>query len=97
MVESMVFSYPSRPNFHVANGITFKARRGESVALVGPSGSGKSTIINLLQRFYDTEKGSISVDGRNIVEINTQHLRNNVALVGQEPVLFRGMIGHGCI
>ncbi|KAK6030787.1 ABC transporter, ATP-binding protein [Ostertagia ostertagi] len=88
----MVFSYPNRPNFHIANGLSFNACRGESIALVGPSGSGKSTIINLLQRFYDAQEGSINLDGKNIVEINTQHLRDNIALVGQEPVLFKGTI-----
>jgi len=62
------------------------------VALVGHSGCGKSTLIQLIERFYDVEKGSISIDGHEIQELNVRSLRNCIGLVGQEPVLFNGTI-----
>lgn len=61
---------------------------GEHVALVGPSGSGKSTIVKLLFRFYDLDKGKILVDGQKISAVTQDSLRENVALVPQDPVLF---------
>ena len=65
---------------------------GEVVALVGPSGSGKSTIVNLLQRFYDVDSGSITLDGKDICEYNVRWLRQQMGYVGQEPVLFKGSV-----
>ncbi|CAN0558346.1 unnamed protein product, partial [Ectocarpus sp. 12 AP-2014] len=65
---------------------------GETVALVGPSGSGKSTCIQLLLRFYDPEEGTVTVDGRDVKEINVHWLRSQMGYVGQEPVLFTGTI-----
>ncbi len=69
-------------------GVDFMARRGETVALVGPSGAGKSTVINLLPRFFDVTAGRISIDGTDIGSVTLDSLRRNVALVGQEAVLF---------
>ncbi len=61
---------------------------GEKVALVGPSGAGKSTITKLLLRLYDVEKGSIEIDGQNIAQVTQDSLRNSIAFVPQEPILF---------
>ncbi|DAZ96538.1 TPA: hypothetical protein N0F65_011215 [Lagenidium giganteum] len=61
---------------------------GETVALVGPSGSGKSTIVSLLKRFNDPSSGSVKLDGTNIRDLNVKWLRQQIGLVGQEPVLF---------
>lgn len=61
---------------------------GETVALVGSSGNGKSTCIQLLQRFYDPIEGRILIDGHDIKQFNLSWLRSNLAVVGQEPVLF---------
>ncbi|KAF1781403.1 P-loop containing nucleoside triphosphate hydrolase [Phytophthora cactorum] len=61
---------------------------GETVALVGPSGSGKSTVISLLERFYDPLDGSVKIDGEDVRSLNVKWLRQQVGLVGQEPVLF---------
>lgn len=61
---------------------------GETVALVGSSGNGKSTCIQLLQRFYDPIEGRIFIDGHDIKQFNLSWLRSNLAVVGQEPVLF---------
>ena len=69
-------------------GVDFTARRGETVALVGPSGAGKSTVINLLPRFFDVTAGRVSIDGTDIGSVTLDSLRRNVALVGQEAVLF---------
>jgi ATP-binding cassette, subfamily B (MDR/TAP), member 1 len=86
------FSYPSRPTIQVCKGYSLSISAGETVALVGTSGSGKSTLVNLLLRFYDVQRGSISFDGVNIKDINCRWLRSNVGFVGQEPVLFFGSI-----
>ena len=69
-------------------GVDFTARRGETVALVGPSGAGKSTVINLLPRFFDVTAGRISIDGTDIAAVTLDSLRRNLALVGQDAVLF---------
>ena len=69
-------------------GVDFTARRGETVALVGPSGAGKSTVINLLPRFFDVTAGRICIDGTDIGSVTLDSLRRNVALVGQDAVLF---------
>uniref|UniRef100_A0A1I7YWD3 ABC transporter ATP-binding protein n=1 Tax=Steinernema glaseri TaxID=37863 RepID=A0A1I7YWD3_9BILA len=91
-LQNVQFSYPSRPHVKVTNGLNLKANRGETIALVGPSGGGKSTTINLLQRFYDYQHGSVNVDGTNVRAISLDNLRSQMALVGQEPVLFSGSI-----
>ena len=69
-------------------GVDFTARRDETVALVGPSGAGKSTVINLLPRFFDVTAGRISIDRTDIGSVTLDSLRRNVALVGQDAVLF---------
>lgn len=58
--DDVTFRYPQRQEVQVLKGVTFEARVGQTVALVGSSGCGKSTIVSLVQRFYDTESGSVS-------------------------------------
>nr|WP_319249520.1 ABC transporter transmembrane domain-containing protein [uncultured Celeribacter sp.] len=82
------FSYPSRPNAPALNDVSFDIQPGETVALVGPSGAGKSTIIQLLQRFYDPQSGTITMDGTPIAEMQRAEFRRNIALVPQDPVIF---------
>jgi len=65
---------------------------GKVTAIVGPSGCGKSSIISLLLRFYDPESGQITLDGTDIRDIHLKSLRNQISLVGQEPVLFQGTV-----
>ncbi len=74
-------------------GVSFVIRPGESVALVGPSGSGKTTAANLLPRFYQAESGQIRVDGHALEDIRLDSLRDNIALVSQDVVLFNDTLG----
>ncbi|MDD9269140.1 ABC transporter ATP-binding protein [Paenibacillus sp. GCM10023248] len=73
-------------------GISFKARSGDVIALVGPSGAGKSTIINLLLRFYDPNKGSVTLDGEDMRNYDLHDLRSHMALVLQDNILFSGTV-----
>ncbi|EYC28974.1 hypothetical protein Y032_0007g3527 [Ancylostoma ceylanicum] len=91
-VQKVEFSYPSRPDVKVAKNLNLIARNGQAVALVGASGCGKSTVIQLLERFYDPDSGNIKIDDNDLGLMCKVHLRKNIALVGQEPVLFRGSI-----
>jgi subfamily B ATP-binding cassette protein MsbA len=70
------------------SGVTLQARRGESIALVGPSGGGKTTILNLIPRFYDPTEGRVTIDGRDVRDVSLASLREQIALVTQEPFLF---------
>ena len=72
----------------VLNGLSMHIAPHEKIALVGPSGAGKSTITKLLLRFHDVESGVISIDGQNIAKVTQNSLRENVAMVPQEPILF---------
>lgn len=83
------FAYNTR---EVISGISFKVRKGETVALVGPSGGGKTTISDLIPRFYDVTAGEILVDGRNIKEYSQHSLRAHMGIVSQETVLFNDTI-----
>ncbi|GIN86457.1 multidrug ABC transporter permease [Heyndrickxia sporothermodurans] len=88
--NQVYFGY--KENNDVLKNITFEAKCGETVALVGHTGSGKSSIMNLLFRFYDCTKGEIKIDGKNINELSTQSLREHMAIVLQDPYLFTGTI-----
>lgn len=92
--QDVFFRYPSRPEIIVHRGLNIKIRAGQTVALVGSSGCGKSTCIQLLQRFYDPVFGAVLLDELDIRKYNIQWLRSNIAVVGQEPVLFMGTIGN---
>jgi subfamily B ATP-binding cassette protein MsbA len=70
------------------NGVDLIARHGRTVALVGPSGGGKTTILSLIPRFYDVTEGKITVDGEDVREVTLASLRDQIALVTQEPFLF---------
>ncbi len=88
--EAVTFGY--KPGEDVLKNITFRARQGETVALVGHTGSGKSSILNLLFRFYDVERGVISVDGIDVRDMPKQQLRQHMGIVLQDPFLFTGTI-----
>ena len=90
--NNICFSYPSRRDIQVLKGITFNVEQGKQIAIVGPSGSGKSTIAGLIFRFYDPESGEISIDGKNINDYALSQIRNQMAIVPQEVMLFGGTI-----
>lgn len=85
------FAYPGADG-EALKGVSFAARPGECVALVGPSGSGKTTVANLLPRFYRVTGGEIRIDGHRTEDIRLDSLRNNIALVSQEVVLFNDTV-----
>ncbi|XP_035227144.1 ATP-dependent translocase ABCB1-like isoform X2 [Stegodyphus dumicola] len=87
-LKDVHFNYPARPDVPILRGFSLKIKSGETVALVGPSGCGKSTIVQLIQRFYDADRGSVEIDGVDVRDLNVGWLRDNIGLVGQEPVLF---------
>ncbi|XP_072301487.1 bile salt export pump [Eucyclogobius newberryi] len=82
------FTYPSRPDTQVLNGLTVAVKPGETLAFVGSSGCGKSTSVQLLQRFYDPDQGKVLIDGRSSQSISVPFLRSQIGIVSQEPVLF---------
>jgi len=86
--KDMHFNYPSRPDQMALSKLNISIEEGKSLALVGPSGAGKSTIFEMLQRFYDPQSGSITMDGVDIKDMDTHHLRQQMALVPQQPALF---------
>ena len=85
------FKYADCPGYLFKN-LTLKFKAGERIALVGESGSGKSTIAKLLQRFYDVNSGSITLDKYNIKDLELKSLRQNIGVVSQEPLLFNESI-----
>ncbi|AYC30188.1 ABC transporter ATP-binding protein [Paenisporosarcina cavernae] len=88
--EDVWFAYNEEE--YVLKNISFEAKKGETVALVGHTGSGKSSIMNLLFRFYDVSKGAITIDGQNIQELSRQTVRDHMGIVLQDPYLFTGTI-----
>ena len=72
--------------------ISFLAKPGQMIALVGPTGAGKTTLINLLPGFYETNQGDITIDGQNIAKTSLESLRKNISTVSQEPFLFNGSV-----
>lgn len=90
--EKVEFHYPSRTDIQVLRDVSFKVSAGQQIAIVGPSGSGKSTIVSLLLRYYDPSSGSIKIDGKPASEYDLTALRNQMAIVPQEVLLFGGTI-----
>ena len=89
-IRNVDFSYlPGKP---ILKDVSISAQKGKMIAVVGPTGSGKTTIMNLINRFYDVDAGSISFDGRDIREFDLDSLRSKVGIVLQDSVLFSGTI-----
>lgn len=91
-IQQASFCYPSRPDELAIDQVSFVLQAGQSMALVGTSGAGKSTLIDLILRFYDLKSGSICFDGVDIRQLDPQVLRQQMALVPQQPVLFTGTV-----
>jgi len=90
-IENLTFRYPSSEKDVLAQ-INLEIKSGETVALVGSSGSGKTTLANLIPRFYSPEQGEIRLDGESLHEISLKSLRDQIALVSQEVVLFNDSV-----
>ncbi len=90
--DGVAFTYPSRKEIQVLKNISFEAKSGETIAFVGPSGSGKSTMTSLILRFYEPELGTILIDNKSIDKYTLTELRNNMAIVPQDVLLFGGTI-----
>ncbi len=90
--NNVQFSYPQRNDIEVLKGIELKVEQNQTIALVGSSGAGKSTIASLLLNYYPITGGSIQFDGTKIEEIEVKHLREQMAIVPQEVLLFAGSI-----
>ncbi len=87
--KNVGFSYPGSDGRAVSD-ISFKARKGETVAFIGATGSGKSTVINLIPRFYDVTDGEVLVDGVDVKKYKQSALRNKIGYVSQKAILFSG-------
>jgi ATP-binding cassette subfamily B (MDR/TAP) protein 1 len=90
--RNVYFSYPTRRTKMVLKGLNLVIQQGETLGLVGHSGGGKSTIIQLIERFYDVDSGSVEYRGVDVREMNLSYLRDQIGLVSQEPILFNTSI-----
>src|SRR5205807_7762556 len=88
--EDVSFTYPD--GTAVLHGITFAAKPGEMIALVGLTGAGKTTLVSLIPRFYDATGGRLTIDGIDVRKYRVRSLREKIAIVLQDPVLFSGTI-----
>ncbi|KAF5296383.1 hypothetical protein FQA39_LY12502 [Lamprigera yunnana] len=86
--EDVHFNYPSRSSVKILNGLDFTINPGEKVALVGSSGCGKSTCMQLIQRFYDPDAGSVYIDDYDLKWLDLSWIRSYIGVVSQEPILF---------
>jgi len=86
--EHVRFHYPARPDTAALEDFSLTVRPGETIALVGPSGAGKSTVLQLLLRFHDPDAGTIRMDGIDLRDLDPARLRERIALVPQDPVIF---------
>ncbi len=89
--KNVSFRYPDAEECVLEN-ITFQAKKGETVALIGATGCGKSTVINLIPRFYDATEGEVLVDGINVREYSQKSLRDKIGYVSQKATMFTGSI-----
>ncbi|KAL7942007.1 P-loop containing nucleoside triphosphate hydrolase protein [Trichoderma barbatum] len=90
--RNVSFAYPARPEVTVLTNVSLRISQGQTVAVVGSSGSGKSTLLALLERFYDARSGSLNVFGKPILSQEEETYRRRLAIVPQEPTLYRGSI-----
>lgn len=87
-LKNVSFAYPSRPDSLILNSINLVFPSSKTLALVGASGGGKSTIFALIERFYDPIEGIVTLDGHDLRSLQVKWLRDQIGMVGQEPILF---------
>ncbi|MBQ3967102.1 MAG: ABC transporter ATP-binding protein [Lachnospiraceae bacterium] len=88
--ENVSFSYDGETD--ILKDVSFSVKAGESVALVGPTGAGKSTIVNLISRFYEVQKGKVTIDGHDISDATLRSIRSQMGIMMQDSVIFTGTI-----
>ena len=86
----VTFAYDEDVN--ILEDFDLHVKKGETIALVGPTGAGKTTVINMLTRFYDVQKGSVTIDGKDVRDVTLQSLRREVGVLMQDPFIFKGTI-----
>ncbi len=89
--RNVTFAYPDAQEPAIKN-ISFRAKKGQTIAFIGATGSGKSTVVNLIPRFYDATEGEVLVDGRNVKEYTQEALRGKLGYVSQKAILFSGTV-----
>lgn len=94
--KNVSFKYPDADEYILEN-ISFKVKKGETVAFIGSTGSGKSTLINLIPRFYDATEGEVLIDGVNVKEYTQESLHNKLGYVPQKAVMFTGTVSSNVI
>ncbi len=88
--NNVTFAYEEGVN--ILEDFDLHVKRGETIALVGPTGAGKTTVINMLTRFYDVQKGSVTIDGKDVREVTLESLRREVGVLMQDPFIFKGTV-----
>ena len=89
--ENVAAGYPGAAA-HSLEGVSFTAKPGQTVGIIGGTGSGKTTLVNLIPRFYDTQEGTVTIDGTDVKELDQETLRASIGVVPQKAVLFHGTI-----
>jgi ATP-binding cassette subfamily B protein len=90
--RNVEFSYPARPNRAAVHSLSFAAKPGETIAIVGPSGAGKTTVFALLQRFYDPQSGQVLIDGVDLCDADPSVVRGRIAVVPQDVTIFAASV-----
>ena len=88
--NNVTFAYDEDVN--ILEDFNLHVKKGETIALVGPTGAGKTTVINMLTRFYDVQKGSVMIDGKDVRDVTLASLRKEVGVLMQDPFIFKGSI-----
>jgi len=91
--KNVSFKYPDADEYVLEN-LSFKAKKGDTLAIIGSTGSGKSTIVNLIMRFYDVTDGEILIDGINVKDYNLESLHEKLGYVPQRAVMFDGTVNY---
>ena len=89
---SFTYDEGTEAETRVLDDVSFEVEKGETIALVGPTGAGKTTIVNLISRFYDIQKGTISIDGHDLTDVKLNSLRKQMGVMTQDNFIFQGTV-----